>query len=293
MEANFRPGDWLCACGAHNYASKSSCFKCHIPKLAADMTNILNQKPTFAQQGAYQNPSQNATLPNFMGYHTSNILKPNNVGFDLSALGHLDVASLSTMTGIDAASLQAMMYSMIAPTTPRPANFRPGDWMCPCGNHNYASRSSCVKCHVQKGIATGDLAFGGLGAPRLGGFGSPQFGALPANYRLGDWLCICGNHNYQSRVLCGKCKQPKNISDKSCQKPETDQASSFREGDWHCACGNHNYAKRSECNRCRASKPQSEAKSEAKAHQGLSGVRDRSPSPIVARVSSRSRSPKR
>uniref|UniRef100_A0A453NQX2 RanBP2-type domain-containing protein n=1 Tax=Aegilops tauschii subsp. strangulata TaxID=200361 RepID=A0A453NQX2_AEGTS len=28
--ANFdvRPGDWYCTCGAHNFASRSSCFKC-------------------------------------------------------------------------------------------------------------------------------------------------------------------------------------------------------------------------------------------------------------------------
>merc|ERR550514_877058 len=30
---NFRQGDWFCpACGAHNFASKSQCFKCGMPK---------------------------------------------------------------------------------------------------------------------------------------------------------------------------------------------------------------------------------------------------------------------
>lgn len=33
--SNFKPGDWLCPnprCDAHNFASKSECHKCHIPK---------------------------------------------------------------------------------------------------------------------------------------------------------------------------------------------------------------------------------------------------------------------
>ncbi|OAY85494.1 hypothetical protein ACMD2_04122, partial [Ananas comosus] len=27
-----RPGDWYCSCGTHNFASRSSCFKCSFPK---------------------------------------------------------------------------------------------------------------------------------------------------------------------------------------------------------------------------------------------------------------------
>uniref|UniRef100_A0A453NQ87 RanBP2-type domain-containing protein n=1 Tax=Aegilops tauschii subsp. strangulata TaxID=200361 RepID=A0A453NQ87_AEGTS len=26
--SDVRPGDWYCTCGAHNFASRSSCFKC-------------------------------------------------------------------------------------------------------------------------------------------------------------------------------------------------------------------------------------------------------------------------
>ena len=32
VPANFRQGDWMCQCGAHNYASKAACHKCHTPK---------------------------------------------------------------------------------------------------------------------------------------------------------------------------------------------------------------------------------------------------------------------
>lgn len=32
----------------------------------------------------------------------------------------------------------------------RPSNFRPGDWMCSCGAHNYAYRATCNKCSNPK-----------------------------------------------------------------------------------------------------------------------------------------------
>ncbi|XP_042419714.1 TATA-binding protein-associated factor 2N-like [Zingiber officinale] len=30
--SDVRPGDWYCSCGAHNFASRSSCFKCAAAK---------------------------------------------------------------------------------------------------------------------------------------------------------------------------------------------------------------------------------------------------------------------
>lgn len=30
--SDVRPGDWYCNCGAHNFASRSSCFKCGVFK---------------------------------------------------------------------------------------------------------------------------------------------------------------------------------------------------------------------------------------------------------------------
>ena len=71
--------------------------------------------------------------------------------------------------------------------------FRPGDWHCPgCRNHNFARQSACRQCGIPRPID------GGMGH-LSGGYGRPHAdpaGALPPNFRPGDWLCNCGNHNF-------------------------------------------------------------------------------------------------
>ena len=32
----------------------------------------------------------------------------------------------------------------------KPANFKPGDWMCECGDHVFAKKSACFKCGTPK-----------------------------------------------------------------------------------------------------------------------------------------------
>jgi len=57
-----------------------------------------------------------------------------------------------------------------------------GDWLCPsCGNHNFASRTNCNKCHeVREGM------------------------------KEGDWICrSCKNHNFGRRQECNKCQMPR------------------------------------------------------------------------------------
>lgn len=54
-----RPGDWYCPlgnCGAHNFASRSSCFKCGAPKEdssadAASIDNITRMRSPYAAFG--------------------------------------------------------------------------------------------------------------------------------------------------------------------------------------------------------------------------------------------------
>jgi len=80
---NFRPGDWICAgCRAHNFASRSACFKCKQRKAGGE---------------------------------------------------HAAAATGAASSGAAA-----------------PDNFRSGDWMCNnCRAHNFASRSSCFKCSAK------------------------------------------------------------------------------------------------------------------------------------------------
>eukprot|EP00448_Togula_jolla_P019831 CAMPEP_0170579134 /NCGR_PEP_ID=MMETSP0224-20130122/5827_1 /TAXON_ID=285029 /ORGANISM="Togula jolla, Strain CCCM 725" /LENGTH=336 /DNA_ID=CAMNT_0010902149 /DNA_START=1 /DNA_END=1009 /DNA_ORIENTATION=- len=172
------------------------------------------------------------------------------------------------------------------------AQIREGDWNCTaCGNHNFASRQVCNKCHGPK---------------------SPPAGQ---NVREGDWMCpTCQNHNYARRQACNKCNGPKPgaamvgiavpqqmpygagcagalppsvlaflqsagfavmqpaggaqssriaiVAPQSLVAPSVGVAqpsmahgSGFKPGDWSCShCGNHNFASRTECNKCRSPK---------------------------------------
>eukprot|EP00243_Klebsormidium_subtile_P006263 TRINITY_DN2620_c0_g1_i1.p2 TRINITY_DN2620_c0_g1~~TRINITY_DN2620_c0_g1_i1.p2 ORF type:complete len:122 (+),score=12.95 TRINITY_DN2620_c0_g1_i1:44-367(+) len=53
MASNVRPGDWFCtnpACGAHNFASRQSCFKCMIPKVGGN-GDMLVENSKISKQG--------------------------------------------------------------------------------------------------------------------------------------------------------------------------------------------------------------------------------------------------
>ncbi|KAH7441061.1 hypothetical protein KP509_03G023500 [Ceratopteris richardii] len=125
--------------------------------------------------------------------------------------------------------------------TPSDSKWLPriGDWICAgCSNNNYASREKCNKCGVAKEVAAlpamalpgaamaaptltpNGLAQAGLGLGMHSGLlhpvesawsfnGSTMSNSLGNNtWRLGDWLCICGFHNYSSRSMCKKCSAP-------------------------------------------------------------------------------------
>jgi hypothetical protein len=56
---------------------------------------------------------------------------------------------------------------------------RPGDWYCNCGYHNFACRSSCLKC----GTIVRDFPAG------QGGTGAAESGGVRAGWKTGDWIC--------------------------------------------------------------------------------------------------------
>jgi len=132
----------------------------------------------------------------------------------------------------------------------QPANFRPGDWMCNCGNHNYASRAACVKCGTQKAVVLGGM--GGFGM----GIGGRNLN-LPPNFRPGDWICKCGNHNYHSRTSCGRCRETKDSADRTGLPGVLPP--NFQIGDWMCTCGAHNYQSKTACYKCQLSKESAQA----------------------------------
>ncbi|CAH6420001.1 Hypothetical protein HVR_LOCUS1054 [uncultured virus] len=72
-----------------------------------------------------------------------------------------------------------------------------GDWDCPCGKLNFASRIACFGCGKNKSIVKkpGDWH-------QRCRLGSNQVGSH-------DWQCHCGDLNFASRDKCRKCSANK------------------------------------------------------------------------------------
>ncbi|CAN6243502.1 unnamed protein product, partial [Urochloa humidicola] len=93
------------------------------------------------------------------------------------------------------------------------SDVRPGDWLCTCGAHNFASRSNCFKCSAFKDEAAVNSGAGGfdgdMSRSRFGG------GAARTNrpgWKSGDWICTrsgCNEHNFASRMECFRCNAPR------------------------------------------------------------------------------------
>ncbi|CAG8475598.1 10138_t:CDS:2 [Racocetra fulgida] len=160
-KTRLRPGDWVCTvCQFHNFASRRTCFKCN---------------------GNNPNPMVPQTPPNF----TTICMRcgsQNHLGYDSYGNPANDQGYISNIGH--------------GPSSPAPAPFRAGDWICPtCNSHNFASRFQCIRCGLSK-------------PAQLQGNPPPT-----ANMKPGDWLCrneICGYHNFAKRTHCAKCGTPNN-----------------------------------------------------------------------------------
>ena len=119
---------------------------------------------------------------------------------------------------------------------------KPGDWMCSCYAHNYASRDVCYKCGKSKAEAQVNpqevVGYGGGGGGYGGGYGGGGYGGgyggggygggYSGSYggsfggggggggrggrdmRPGDWMCQqCNAHNFASRDACFRCGKAK------------------------------------------------------------------------------------
>ncbi|CAN6277912.1 unnamed protein product [Urochloa humidicola] len=98
------------------------------------------------------------------------------------------------------------------------SDVRPGDWLCTCGAHNFASRSNCFKCSAFKeeaAVNSGAGGFDGDMSRSRYGFGGGAGGAARTNrpgWKSGDWICTrsgCNEHNFASRMECFRCNAPR------------------------------------------------------------------------------------
>jgi hypothetical protein len=82
-------------------------------------------------------------------------------------------------------------------------SLRPGDWMCTCGEHVFASKDSCRKCGAMKPVPANPSYL----AQQNQYSGHPT--GPHSEVRPGDWRCDCGFNNFSSRAECHKCKKAK------------------------------------------------------------------------------------
>eukprot|EP00472_Partenskyella_glossopodia_P003175 CAMPEP_0197531244 /NCGR_PEP_ID=MMETSP1318-20131121/34772_1 /TAXON_ID=552666 /ORGANISM="Partenskyella glossopodia, Strain RCC365" /LENGTH=492 /DNA_ID=CAMNT_0043087389 /DNA_START=73 /DNA_END=1551 /DNA_ORIENTATION=- len=214
--SNFKMGDWMCPlCAAHNYRSKRNCFKCGGGKPQTEGRNGIRPGDWICLSCGAHNFKDKLNC--FNCFTRKPFMAPQMGQFSGMEMG---------------------LHSYL------PANFKPGDWMCPqCAAHNYQSRTACFKCNAEK---PANPTQGGQGGEQLQGQIQPvsqlmmaqqpniyQVQALlaqaslgprlPPNFRPGDWMCpSCAAHNYRSRESCFKC---------SGDKPKSDEAQQLQQHD--------------------------------------------------------------
>ncbi|KAH3764222.1 RNA-binding protein cabeza [Pelomyxa schiedti] len=121
---------------------------------------------------------------------------------------------------------------------------KPGDWVCACGELNFASRSACRRCQTQKSFSA-----------------SSSVTPKPGPVKPGDWKCSCSEINFASRTVCRFCFKPKPSDVQSSVAASSTAASPptaivHKPGDWDCpSCNDHNFAVRAVCRRCGNQRP--------------------------------------
>jgi len=117
MPPNARPGDWMCrACNNHNYADKTACNRCKVPK-------DVYIASTGMRVGDWLCPA--CSNHNFK-----------------------DKVVCNKCAGPRPATLPMLGHGM-AGSSQGGHQVRPGDWLCRhCNNHNYADKTACNRCRT-------------------------------------------------------------------------------------------------------------------------------------------------
>ncbi|KAI9034396.1 hypothetical protein DFJ74DRAFT_762997 [Hyaloraphidium curvatum] len=161
-QANSRPGDWYCqdpSCRYHNYSTRSTCHRCNAPKPEyADSEGEIEQRAD--SPGAYssgyegQSPSRPqgpAQLAPFAAMPT-----PPGMPYPMSMYG-MQAAAMAGQPVLFPAQrppVPYFPYNAVA-AAPRfgqpPVQMKKGDWICSCGDLNFARRDRCRMCGLPGG----------------------------------------------------------------------------------------------------------------------------------------------
>ncbi|RKO90905.1 hypothetical protein BDK51DRAFT_31388 [Blyttiomyces helicus] len=159
---DMRPGDWICpACEAHNFASRRACIKCAstgsphaggggggYPSNMASSPQRMGGQPHYHQGGGYAPRPSMAPSKN---------LRPGDWLCPDPGCAFWNFRSKTVCTrcgrGSQGAQVVPEGYLGAGPGSGSGAVRRDGDWDCPvpeCNFHNYASRSECHRCGVER-----------------------------------------------------------------------------------------------------------------------------------------------
>ncbi|KAI9478069.1 MAG: ribonuclease H-like domain-containing protein [Benjaminiella poitrasii] len=146
-----RPGDWNCSnCAFYNFASRLYCFKC----------NTVNPNP--GPQAGMGPPAQTFVVGDWMcpgcNFHNySSRMQCKKCGGPKPPTNKVFKGNKKLVNVPMAPQSHYGSYYGSGGRPPhyhhhhQPITFRPGDWYCPntaCGFQNFASRSTCFKCHT-------------------------------------------------------------------------------------------------------------------------------------------------
>ncbi|XP_047334582.1 RNA-binding protein involved in heterochromatin assembly dri1-like [Impatiens glandulifera] len=186
-----REGDWACAgCGNRNYAFRSLCNRCKQPRLLVDTRTPADSKwlPRVGDwicSGCTNNNYASRDKCKKCG-------QPKEIAAMEAAIAMAGGASLLTQPSYFVRTPQGglldqrllanggLMNHLLPLSSNWPTN------VLPFNNNNWG---------------LGGRNFTGLLPP----FANQSNLVVQKGWRNGDWICICGFHNYSSRAQCKKC----------------------------------------------------------------------------------------
>ncbi|CAA7409905.1 unnamed protein product [Spirodela intermedia] len=197
---NRKPGDWDCgACQHLNFSRRDSCQRCGEPR--------SGDRPEYGGFGGGFGGGR-SEYGGFGGGRS----EYGGFGGGRSEYGSFGSGRGGSSFGAGGGS--SFGASGGSPFGTGGSDVRPGDWYCPCGYHNFASRSTCFKCGAFKDETTAGFDGGDALRSRGYGFGGAGGGASAARagWKSGDWICTrtgCNEHNFASRMECYRCNAPR------------------------------------------------------------------------------------
>ncbi|CAE8595179.1 unnamed protein product, partial [Polarella glacialis] len=220
-----REGDWIClSCFNHNFARKEDCNKCGGPK---------GDSPMFGGRREGDWTCEGCGNINFAARNVCNrckrpkteeagiMEKGAEVSDDEGRFEEEGAASSSSKT-------TAEEKQEVDDARREPVNLEVPEQSARMPGSSASANSL--------GSAPGNPRFDYSNASRVSGI-------LQADVITGDWTCpACKAHNAASKAHCHKCLMPKKA-----RLART----GMREGDWVClVCFNHNFARKVDCNKC-------------------------------------------